>query len=164
MQLSRTQKLRLQFKLLWLNLERGWSWDHVRRVTFTVAINPDTNMVRIILANASLLWAFFVLISPATFERPAFAIMRTVAGWEVWALCFFLHFLGVYWRTYDPIARSIPSLIINSFGFFIWFFTTVSLNFYVGALSPATSAELSLCGASAWALYKTGFKPELISP
>ena len=84
-------------------------------------------------------------------------MLKVLAGSTVWAVLFMLHFLGVYWRTYDPISRPTPALVINSLGFLLWFYTTVSLNFYIGALSPSTALEITMCGASAWALYKTGF-------
>lgn len=136
--------------------------DHVRRVTHSVFQDADTSLIRVLLANASLVWAAFVL-STNAFDRPAYEIMRTVASGHVWAIAFLVHFVGVYWRTYDPSPRIVAGLIINGYGFVLWFFTSVSLNYYVGSLSPGTAAELVLCAASAWALYKTGFKRELIS-
>jgi hypothetical protein len=163
MQLSFRQKIQLKFTLFLLYARKGWSFDHVRRVTHSVFQEADTSLIRCLLANASLVWSTFVWINPQVFNRPAYEIMRAVAPADVWGLAFFVHFLGVYWRTYDPIPRVVPGLIINGYGFIIWFFTTVSLNYYVGGLSPGTSAELVLCLSSAWALYKTGLKKELIS-
>lgn len=163
MQLSFRQKIQLQAKLSLLRVKKGWSWDHIRRVTYSVFADADTSLIRILLANASLVWAAFVVMYPQTFQRPPYEIMRAVASGNVWAAAFFIHFIGVYWRTYDPTARVVPGLIINGYGFVLWFFTTVSLNYYVGAPSPATAAELVLCGSAGWALYKTGFKRELIS-
>lgn len=164
MQLSFVQNLKLKTKIFVICMTNGWSWDHIRRVTHSVWLDSDTTTIRIILANASFLWAFFVMLDPIVFERPAYEIMRAVAPGHVWAAMFLLHFVGVYWRTYDPVARVLPGLIVNGYGFLIWFFSTVSLNFYVGALSPGTACELCMCAASAWALYKVGFQRELISP
>lgn len=164
MQLSLRQRITLQIKLAVLKLQNDWSWDHIRRVTYSVFNDADTSTIRILLANASLVWAMFVFFNPAVFDRPAYDIMRTVASGEVWSVAFLLHFAGVYWRTYDPVPRIIPGLIINGYGFMIWFFTTVSLNYYVGSPSPGTAAEFVLCLSSAWALFKTGFNRELISP
>lgn len=163
MQLTFRQRLRLKFKLFMLCVQKGWSVDHVRRVSYSVFEDADTSLVRILLANASVVWAVFVFVNPHVFDRPAYEVMRAVMPGWAWAWAFILHFLGVYWRTYDPVPRVVPGLIINGYGFIIWFFTTVSLNYYVGALTPSTAAELVLCGSSAWALYKTGFKQELIS-
>lgn len=163
MQLNVRQRIKLQSKVFVLKLTKGWSLDHIRRVNYSLFQDTDTSLVRSMLAAASLVWALFVWISPPVFDRPAYEIMRVVAPGWVWAWAFFLHFLGVLWRTYDPIPRMMPGLIINGYGFFIWFFSTVSLNYYVRGLSPGTAAELTLCAASAWALYKTGFKKELIS-
>lgn len=163
MQLTIRQRIKLQFKLFLLNAKKDWSVDHVRRVTYSVFDDADTSLIRILLANASVVWAVFVWFNPHVLDRPAYEIMRSVAPANVWAAAFFIHFLGVYWRTYDPVPRILPGLIINGYGFIIWFFTTVSLNYYVGSPSPGTAAELVLCASSAWALYKTGFRKELIS-
>jgi hypothetical protein len=105
-----------------------------------------------------------VISNPTQFNTPAFEIMRAVCGERMWSVLFLLHFVGVYWRTYDPVPRILMGLIINSYGFLIWFFMTVSVNLYVGWVSPVTALELTMCAASAWALYKTGFRRELISP
>lgn len=164
MQLSFRQKVELKAKLCFLRFQNGWSWDHVRRVTYSVLNDADTTTIRLLLANASCVWAVFVLTNPEVFERPSYDIMRAVAGAQVWSVAFILHFIGVYWRAYDPSPRIALGLVVNGYGFLIWFFTTVSLNYYVGVPSPSTSAELVLCGASAWSLYKTGFNRELISP
>jgi hypothetical protein len=164
MQLSFHQRLKLRIQLFVLKLKNDWSWDHIRRVTHSVFNDADSSTIRLLLANASLVWAAIVWFNPAVFERPSYDIMRAVAGHEVWSVAFLLHFLGVYWRTYDPVPRVVQGLIINGYGFMIWFFTTMSLNYYVGSPSPGTSAEFVLCLASAWALYKTGFNRELISP
>lgn len=158
MHLSPSQKIRVQLQLVWIHAREGWSFDHLKRVTYTVFESADAVLIRLLLANASLLWASFLWLNPYLFDRPAYEIMRVVAPGNVWAWAFFLHFLGVYWRTYDPVPRVLPGLIINAYGFLIWFFTTVSYNYFVGALSPTTASELILCISSAWALYRTGFK------
>src|SRR3984885_858054 len=129
MQLSFRQRIQLQAKLFFLCAKKGWSWDHVRRVTYSVFDDADTSLIRVLLANASLLWAAFVIFFPSTFERPSYEIMRTVMPGQWWAYAFLIHFVGVYWRTYDPIPRILAGLIINAYGFVLWFFTTVSLNY-----------------------------------
>lgn len=164
MRLTSGQQLKVLIKVWFLQSTRGWSWAHVKKISRDILYETDTTTIRVILANASLLWAFALWTNPHVFQLPSYEVMRAVGSASFWEIVFLMHFLGVYWRTFTPKSSVGWGLVVNGYGFMIWFFTTVSLNFYLGGLSPGTSLELVMCSASAWALYKTGFKPEAVSP
>lgn len=129
-----------------------------------VALCADTTTIRIILANASLMWAIASLLDPLAFQRDAYAVLRQVADQSVWAAAFLLHFAGVYWRLFDPVARPIWALVINSYGFAVWFVSTAAVNLAVGGFAPGSALEWTMCMASAWALYRTGLNREIVTP
>lgn len=129
-----------------------------------VALFADTTTIRIILANASLLWVVASIIDPTAFHRPGFAVMAQLAPLWVWAAGFLLHFVGVYWRLFDPVSRPVWALAVNASGFFLWFTSTAAINVALGSFTPGSALEWTLCGASAWALYRTGLQPEIVTP
>lgn len=146
--------VRLHICAAWLVSNR--SLVHLRKVT-EQAFSSDLNTtaITILLANGSLFWAVTAFLDPELFMSPAFEVMRVIGSGNVWASLFFGHFAMTYWRTYDPISRPSVTLAVNSFGFLLWFFSTVSLMLHDGGLRPTTALEVSMCCASAWALYKT---------
>jgi hypothetical protein len=129
-----------------------------------VALFADTTTIRIILANASALWVVAAIADPGAFDRPGFVVMAHLAPMWVWAIGFLLHFAGVYWRLFDPISRPIWALAVNAFGFFLWFTSTAAINLALGTFTPGSALEWTLCGASAWALYRTGLHREIVTP
>ncbi len=133
----------------------------VLRKIFFIA---DTTTIRLILANASIFWSISLILQPETFNRPAYEIMRVFGNAYVWAAAFFLHFAGVYWRLLDHRARPTIALIVNCFGFMLWFISTVAINYSLGFFSHTSSLELAIVGASAWALYRTGLQTEIVTP
>lgn len=135
-------------------------WSTVMRIVFA---GTDTTTIRVLLAWASAVWAAFLMFDPTLFQRPAYAIMRAFSPQEIWCVAFVLHYVGVHWRLLDPRNRPVWALIVNGWGFFIWFFYTVSITLSLGAFTPGSALEWTMCGASAWALFRTGLKKEAIS-
>jgi len=136
----------------------------VQRVVREIVLGSDTTTIRILLANASLLWAIMMLTQPGILLHPSFDIMMSIASKPVWVIAFLLHFVGVYWKAYNVKSKGDRCMITNGYGFMLWFFTTVSTNYYVGAMDPGTALEIVICGASAWALYKTGSLADARNP
>lgn len=139
-------------------------WPYAKAVTKSVFTNADTMTIRLLLANASFLWALGALHEPTFFDRPMYAVMSQFGNQYVWSLGFILHFIGVYWRIYDPVSRPFWGLLVNGLGFVLWSICTIAINSSVNGFSPTTALECTLCVASGWALYRTGFDNELTAP
>ena len=97
------------------------------------------------------------------FQRPAYALMRELSGEWGWVLIFTIHFFGVHWRVLDPKERVWAGLLVNFYGFFIWLYSTISVNLSLGLLLPSSAVEWTMIFASAWALYRTGLQRELVT-
>lgn len=150
-----------------LELWQTSRWIYIKHVTKTVFTAADTSTIRLILAWASLLYAavlvYSMLIGSPTFDRPFFALMAFYANEWVWAALFTLHWFGVHWRLFDVRSRPNWALAINMHGFFLWFISTLSVNIAARVITPSTVLEWTMCAASAWALYRTGLKKELVT-
>lgn len=130
-----------------------------RGIVELVFYRADTITVRLLLANASILWAVGVMFYPDTFTRRGWEIMRLVPHWA-WALAFMMHGLGVYWRIFESKQRTGWALAVNALGLAVWLLSTILINIAVGEFAVGTSLEWIMCAASAWALYRTGLKSE----
>jgi hypothetical protein len=137
---------------------------HIRDTVKVVFSTSDTTTIRLLLANASLLWAAGLLIDQDTFERSGYQVIRAFGGEYAWATWFLLHFVGVYWRLFDPRSRPNWALAVNTFGLFLWLTSTLSINIALGGFTTSTALEWTLCVASAWALFRTGLKKEVVTP
>lgn len=131
-------------------------WKGIVELVFYRA---DTLTVRLLLANASILWAFGVMVFPAAFTRRGWEIMSVVPHW-IWAVAFLLHGIGVYWRIFESAQRIKWALAINALGLAVWLLSTVLINVAMGEFAVGTSLEWIMCFASAWALYRTGLNTE----
>lgn len=131
--------------------------------TKRVFLGADTITIRLLLAWASFFSAISLALDSDKFERPAYAIVQMFGTEHMWAAYFFLHFIGVHWRMLDPVSRPRCALVINAFGFAVWFVSTASLCWAVGNVGITTSMAFTLCIASGWALYRTGLQQEIVS-
>ena len=157
MRLNLRQELMVQSHILAIRLAKYCSMNYVRlasRAVFRADINAIA--VSIILANGSFFWALSSFLHPDLFSAGCFEIMRGIGGSSLWGCLFGLHFCLTYWRIYDHVSRPCASLVVNSFGFVLWFFANMSIIVHDGLVSPATALQVSMCIASAWVLYKTG--------
>lgn len=137
-----------------------YCWVMFNRVFF----QADTTTIRLILANGSFVWAFSLLLDPHAFDRRVYTLMDSLAPQPVWMVLFALHFMGVYWRLLDVKARIWWALAVNGLGFALWFISTAAINVAVGTFSQTSSLELTMVAASGWALFRTGLRPEIVSP
>lgn len=159
MQLSFGQQIKLQSKILRIYAIKTFSWRTLSRVFCDIFVSTDTTTVRIMLANASMFWAVIIFSNPAVMTQEPFAIMSAVGDNTFWIAAFLAHFAGVYWRACDPAPQVFSGLIINGYGFLLWFFTSVAINYNMEHVNPGTALEIVICSASAWALFKTGSNP-----
>lgn len=132
--------------------------QHITHVSKELVRFQDPRPVRLILGFASLLWAIFSWINPATFNLPVYSFLKSFGNHNSWWIAswpwfFFSHFILVVWQIYDPKYRQRIALAVNSYGLFIWSFYTVSLNISSTGPTSGTSSEWALCAAAAWALY-----------
>lgn len=136
----------------------------VRDTLRVVFMEADTVTIRVLLAWSSLFSALALLVHPDKFKHPAYVVMAQFGSEHWWALCFLIHFIGVHWRIFER-SKSRPNwaLLINTFGFAIWFTSTVSICWAVGSVGVATSMSFTLCFASAWSLYRTGLGKEVVT-
>lgn len=136
---------------------------YVALTTRKIFLGADTTTIRLLLAWSSLMSSLALIADPNKFDGPAYAVVKLFGTEHAWALYFFAHFIGVHWRLYDPVARPRCALAINIFGFAVWFISTMAICWAVGAVGIATSMSLTLCVASAWALYRTGLQREIVT-
>jgi O-antigen/teichoic acid export membrane protein len=129
-----------------------------------VFMEADTVTIRVLLATSSLFAATALLVDPGKFKQPAYSVVAQFGSVYMWALYFFLHFIGTYWRIFER-SKSRPTwaLAINTFGFAIWFVATASISWAVGSVGIVTSMGFTLCLASAWSLYRTGLGRDVVS-
>lgn len=146
------------------NKQRITFISRAKTVSRIVFWNADTLTVRLIMANASILWALALVVDPTTFMRHGYEIMKTYGNEYEWAAAFFLHGIGVYWRLFDIKARPTWALIINAWGLGVWLLSTLAINLAIKTLPASACLEWVLCFFSAWALYKTGLKGEVVTP
>jgi hypothetical protein len=124
----------------------------------------DTTTIRVLLANASLLWAVALAYDTDAFRHGCCGLMNTFGDETTWALLFSAYFVLTYWRLIDRRARPRWAVAVNTFGLFLWLTSTLSINIAAGHFDPSTALEWVLCAASAWALYRTGLKTEVVTP
>lgn len=131
--------------------------------TRKIFLGADTTTIRLLLAWSSAVSGFSLILDPDKFKAPAYSVVAIFGNEQMWAAYFLAHWLGVHWRLYDPIARPNAALVINTFGFAVWFISTAAICWAVGAVGIATAMSLTLCIASAWALYRTGLQREIVT-
>jgi hypothetical protein len=141
-------------------------------VARTIWAAGDTAPVRLLLAWSSGVYAMTLGINTwqgnLLFDRPAYALMDLVhigslRGEWLWVFIFTLHWVGVHWRILDPKERVWAGILVNFYGFVIWFYSTLSINLSLGLLLPTSSTEWVLIVASGWALYRTGLRREMVT-
>lgn len=141
--------------------------EHFHRVNMIILSQTGTVTIRVLLAGASLLFGLLLLFGAHgnTFAMSplAYGLMAVVTTEKVWAALFILHFFGVAWRVYDPISRPYWAIAVNSFGLFVWGFSTLLINLSIDRITPSTGCEWMMVLASAWALFKTGLGKEVLS-
>lgn len=145
----------------WTALQRRYCVALAKVVFF----EADTSTVRLILAWASgfyagcLFWHGFH--ATGLFERPAYGLMARVGNEWTWAIIFLLHFFGAHWRILDPKERVWAGVAVNCYGFLLWLYSTLCLNIALGVMLPSSALEWTMIFASAWALYRTGFREKV---
>lgn len=134
------------------------------RSTFNlVFLNADTVTIRLLLAWASFFSACSLILDDDKFLAPAYSVVARFGTEEMWACYFLLHWAGVHWRIFER-SRSRPkwALAVNLLGFCVWFVSAVGVSWSVGNVGINTSLALTMCVASAWALYSTGTKRDVV--
>lgn len=134
------------------------------RVLIRVLKSIDTLTIRVVLALASIIWAIALLLGTQTFERPGWKILAVVSPEITWAILFLIFPLASAWRMVTPTYSRFWGLVINSYGFAIWFFTTLATNLAIGAFSPSTSLEWTILVAQGYVVVMTGLKKEVVTP
>ena len=131
---------------------------------YLVFFGADMVTIRVILALASLVSGVALLVDDDKFQMPSYAVVGKFGNEKMWAVYFFLHFIGVHWRVFER-SKSRPTwaLIINTWGFAIWFISTVGVAWAVGSVGIPTSIALTMCVASAWALFRTGLGRDVVT-
>lgn len=131
-------------------------WSAIVQIVFHRA---DTLTVRLLLANASIIWGIGAILVPSTFLRNGYQIMHVLPNW-LWAALFMAHGVGVYWRIFDPKHRTGWALFVNGLGLAVWLLSTILINLAIGDFVLGTSLEWIMCVASGWTMYRTGLKSE----
>lgn len=141
------------------------SVKRVRQVTRNILFKSDTATIRAILAISSLFLSVTVMLQYDISPSPLWKVVWAVADKDIWAMAFFLHFIGLSWLFLDPHPRLRWELIINSYGLLIWVASTLVINMSTwklyATIAPSTALETVVCLFAAWALFRTGQGKEL---
>lgn len=129
-----------------------------------VFLQADTVTIRLLLAWASFFSALSLVFHLDKFKAPAYAVVANFGDEKAWIVYFLIHFIGVHWRVFER-TRSRPkwALVINIWGFSLWFISAVGVSWSVGNVGINTSLSLTMCVASAWSLYRTGLGRDVVT-
>lgn len=158
-------KTRTAHFLVYLQAYASGCWLSFKDTFRLVFLGADTVTIRLLLAWSSLWSALALFIDDDKFQLPAYAVVKLLGTEQMWGCYFLLHFIGIHWRIFNR-ARSRPkwALVINTYGFFLWFYSTIGLCMAVGSVGIVSALALTLCAASAWALYRTGLGKDVVTP
>lgn len=131
-----------------------------------ILLESHMRVTRLILALASLTWAFFLLLPGKLFVRSHYEFMQVIAPEEVWGLLFLTHGVVALW-TLKTGTRTKATLYFDGFlGCILWTSSTIagfavywpggfSLNAMLSYQPPASlSGELWVAIASWWHLIR----------
>jgi hypothetical protein len=134
---------------------------YVSRSVFWQA-HPTT--IRLLLGLASLGWFLCIATDVRTLYNTNYRYMWSIMPMEVWGTLFFLHFVGTFWRIFDPAPRVRWALFFNMLGCFLWFTMTIATNSAAGVVIPGSCLEIVTCAFAAWALIRTGLGKDVRTP
>ena len=139
-------------------------WLSFKATFILVFLNADTVIIRILIAWASFFSAWSLILDDDKFKAPAYQVIAMFGTEHMWVGYFLAHWLGVHWRIFER-SRSRPkwALAINILGFCLWFISAVGVSWSVGNVGINTSMSLTLCVASAWSLFRTGLRRDVVS-
>lgn len=136
----------------------------VRDTWRLVFVQADTVTIRILLAWGSFFAAMSLLLDPTKFKEPAYAVIANFGDERLWAVYFLIHWLGVHWRVFERSrSRPMAALVINTWGFSLWFVSSIGVSWSSGNVGINTSLALTMCVASAWSLYRTGLRRDVVT-
>lgn len=159
-----TLVLKTRMMVLALSVWLRARWLSFKDTCVLVFLNADTVTIRLLLAWASFFSAWSLILDSDKFEAPAYSVIAMFGNEHLWAAYFLAHWFGVHWRIFER-AHSRPrwALVINILGFCVWFISSVGVSYAVGNIGLNTSMSLTLCVASAWSLFRTGLKRDVVS-
>ena len=137
--------------------------DDARIKFFGIVQKLDPMTIRFALGIASIVWAIAMFIGPYTFSRRGWFILSDISNETVWAVIFLLHGVATFWRLLDPISRPGWALVVNCYGWFIWFFVALATNLALGAFSPGGAMEWTMVAMQTFVIIRTGLKREVVS-
>lgn len=136
------------------------SFKDTNRLVF---LKADTLTIRALLACSSLISALSLVFDPDKFDRPSYELVGKFGPEWLWIVYFMAHCIGVTWRIYErSVSRPKVAVVINAWGFSIWFVSTTSIAIS-GSVGFPLSVSITMCAASAWALYRTGLSKDVVS-
>ena len=120
--------------------------------------------IRMLLGLASLGWFLCIVVDVHTLYNANYRYMWSIMPMELWGTLFLLHFIGTFWRIFDPNPRVGWALAVNMLGCFLWFTMTIATNSAAGVVIPGSCLEIVTCGFAAWALIRTGLGKDVRTP
>jgi hypothetical protein len=121
----------------------------------SLLFESDTVTIRTILATASLFFGASVMSSSIPFTKDAYSIMAVIGNEWFWGGVFIAHFISTMWLLQAPGSNPKASIVINSYGAFIWFYYTVSVVVAVGYWPPSIAMESVVGLLAFWSLIRT---------
>lgn len=132
--------------------------DHIRTICRRIFWQADTQILHLILASASLLWAIslpLLIPPPAT---PPFRLMWEAASPQAWAVLFALHVVGMNFCLFCKSDVPRCKTIVQFYGAILWISTTLIMNVSVGRFTPSSALEVVMCGFIVWSIFRAGVK------
>lgn len=134
------------------NLREGWlvAVYNLHRIFW----KGDTEVVRMLISVASLMWSFLLFWPGDTFARPTYTLMAEFGSEHVWGTLFLVQGLaGVFSILYN--CKKICILVLDSIlGCILWTGSCVAMVLSVYPPPAAISAEIIVAWFSWWLLLR----------
>ena len=139
----------------------------VRRVLYALVYKTGTLTIRVMLAIAATICAILFLFSGLeTFANfRLYSVMRIVPPWA-WFFAFSIYSTCIWWRIWDVVRAPVKRCHVawdwftNILGFLLWGSFVAMTNLGLGQFTPLNAAEITLCLASWWVVFRTDNGPE----
>lgn len=134
------------------------NFDHIRSVARRLFWRADTQILHLMLASASLIWAIsLVLLDPPKVTN-AFNMMWLIAPPPVWSAFFLVHVIGMnfclFWKDDTPRCKQ----AVQFYGALLWISVTVLQLVSIGKFTPSSSLEVVAIGFIVWSIFRSGLK------
>lgn len=130
--------------------------EHIKQTVTRMFWRSETELLHVILASGSLVWAILLLVLDPPYSSPAFRLMYAAAAPWQWAVLFIAHVIGFNICLFALKERPRCKTVVQFYGVLLWISTTVIQNFSIGRFTPSSALEVVICVFAVWAIFRAG--------